>query len=996
MRDAGLRQSTVTDTEYPPDSQPIGDGGRAARDVPPTEPRAGETASFTLGPDGRVRSWNRTAESLTGWDDDVVDEHVSVLFADGDDGLDNCTIDAALDSVTRTGHFETGVRCVGPAGALLPASVTITPRSGNGDGPAEYTVVLRDETARTQVADERRLLAAVSREVARAESFAGGVETVLAAVCDHTQWAYGEAWVPADDGQSLEYVVGHAADTALQPFLNNSTSVTLPAGEGLPGRVYASGMPEWIPDASEKPESVFSRAGPAADVGLRAALGIPITTGDRVVAVLAFFLRERREADDRLVEVVTDVAADLGGLMARKRTDDALAQERALLGQVFETSPVGLLVADTDGTIERANREVGEIAGRPPESLAGRRFESVGEYQNASDETVPGGALPVARALETGETIQDVELRLSREDGEHVWVRVSASPIRSDDGSLEGVTVALEDVTEHREREQSLRTFREAVEQAGHSIYVTDPDGTIQYVNPAFEAMTGYSAAEATGQTPNILNSGEHDKEFFADLWGTILDGGVWTGEVVNERKSGEQYVINQTIAPIVDDAGEIEQFVAVNDEITEQKRRERTLRRQRNSLERVRQILESLRPINRELARAGTREEIDRIVCEQLAASDAYLFAWVGDYNRAAGQIEPREWAGIADGFVDALDLSVADGFDRGPFDRAVSEQKVCVLREITTDPASETRRNRAITYGYQSVAAVPVTYGETVLGVIGVYSARREAFDKYERGLLRELGERIGHAINAAENKRLLQADTIVEVEFEVGTADSAFASVAAALDCQLSVTSVTPTDDRGYLCYVAVDGEPPAAVVEALADRTDVGRARVVRARGDTGVVEAIVWTGPTPALLEHGATIRSLEAAEGGATLTAETAPQSDVGALISDLEAANPATVFLAKRTHTREAATLTMTQTAVEETLTDRQREVLALAYHAGFFESPRDSTGEELAGALGISAPTLYQHVRKGVRKILGLLVDADSLRPAPARDERPVAAND
>jgi len=74
---------------------------------------------------------------------------------------------------------------------------------------------------------------------------------------------------------------------------------------------------------------------------------------------------------------------------------------------------------------------------------------------------------------------------------------------------------------------------------------------------------------------------------------------------------------------------------------------------------------------------------------------------------------------------------------------------------------------------------------------------------------------------------------------------------------------------------------------------------------------------------------------------------------------------------------------------AIEESLTDRQREVLTLAYHAGFFESPRDSTGEELAEALGVAAPTFYQHVRTAVRKVLSLLVDAEDLRTDPDRDE-------
>jgi PAS domain S-box-containing protein len=116
-----------------------------------------------------------------------------------------------------------------------------------------------------------------------------------------------------------------------------------------------------------------------------------------------------------------------------------------------------------------------------------------------------------------------------------------------------------------------LRSFKRAVEQAGHSIYITDTDGTIRYVNPAFEATTGYTAEEAFGARPTMLKSGEHDETFYEDLWEAILSGEVWQSEIVNERKNGDRYVVNQTIAPIQVD-GEIVRFVAVNADITDRR----------------------------------------------------------------------------------------------------------------------------------------------------------------------------------------------------------------------------------------------------------------------------------------------------------------------------------------------------------------------------------------------------------------------------------------
>jgi len=128
------------------------------------------------------------------------------------------------------------------------------------------------------------------------------------------------------------------------------------------------------------------------------------------------------------------------------------------------------------------------------------------------------------------------------------------------------------------QREARARKFKKAADHSGHAILITDRDGTIQYVNDTWEKMTGYSAAEAIGENPRVLKSGEHDEGFYEEMWSTILSGEVWEGEIVNERKSGDQFVVRQTAAPILGDEGEIQWIVAIYDEITEQKAYERRL----------------------------------------------------------------------------------------------------------------------------------------------------------------------------------------------------------------------------------------------------------------------------------------------------------------------------------------------------------------------------------------------------------------------------------
>ncbi|MFP8957308.1 PAS domain S-box protein [Natrialbaceae archaeon A-CW3] len=120
--------------------------------------------------------------------------------------------------------------------------------------------------------------------------------------------------------------------------------------------------------------------------------------------------------------------------------------------------------------------------------------------------------------------------------------------------------------------------LKSALNQAGHAIYVTDVDGTIQYVNTAFEDVFGYSANEAIGTTPALLSSGEYSDDFYQDLWETILDGDTWHHEMVDRTKSGEKIILDQTISPIKTDDGEIDGFVAINKDITTKKHREEEL----------------------------------------------------------------------------------------------------------------------------------------------------------------------------------------------------------------------------------------------------------------------------------------------------------------------------------------------------------------------------------------------------------------------------------
>ncbi|MFP4626309.1 MAG: PAS domain S-box protein, partial [Natronomonas sp.] len=245
-----------------------------------------------------------------------------------------------------------------------------------------------------------------------------------------------------------------------------------------------------------------------------------------------------------------------------------------------ENAGHAVVITDIDGTITYVNPEFEALSGYTPEEALGQSPAMLNSGVH-DDEFYQ----ELWRTILSGDVWQG-EIINERKDGSRYTIDQTISPIVDGSGHIDGFVAINRDVTAREERERNLRQFRSAVEHAGHAVVITNVDGIIEYVNPAFESLSGYSAAEAIGETPALLKSGEHDREFYQELWGTVLAGDIWRSEVVNESKDGSNYVVDQTIAPIQPNPDEPPTgFVSINQDITDLKEYEHELEQQNERL---------------------------------------------------------------------------------------------------------------------------------------------------------------------------------------------------------------------------------------------------------------------------------------------------------------------------------------------------------------------------------------------------------------------------
>lgn len=273
-----------------------------------------------------------------------------------------------------------------------------------------------------------------------------------------------------------------------------------------------------------------------------------------------------------------------------RQVESTLRDSEARFKALFQGAPDAIIITDKNSRIVLVNNQsitlfgysMDELLGNSIEILIPERFrEAYYKYQKAfidEIDTRPGISLPL------------FGIRKNRRE---IPIEIALSPVKIPSGVI--FTNIIRDLTIRKEAEEQLRLQSVALESAANGIVITDRNGNIQWVNPAFTKMTGYTVDEVIGKNPRIQNSGLVQQEVFSNLWKTILSGSVWHGELVNRRKDGSIMTEEQTIAPVRDGAGQIIHFVSIKQDITERKHAEEVLSNRSDQIATLNRVMRSL-----------------------------------------------------------------------------------------------------------------------------------------------------------------------------------------------------------------------------------------------------------------------------------------------------------------------------------------------------------------------------------------------------------------
>ncbi|HEY9674451.1 MAG TPA: adenylate/guanylate cyclase domain-containing protein [Waterburya sp.] len=314
---------------------------------------------------------------------------------------------------------------------------------------------------RQRAEEEIFFLVSITQSIAEADDFHSALSIILRSCCETIGWDFGEAWIPNQDGSLLEYSQSwHTNDPSLLEFSNQSLTLQCPPNCGLPGRVWSSQKPEWIEDVSEQSNQIFRGSYSADAAGLKTGFGVPILFNNQVLAILIFFKKGATSLQRHVVELINAVATQLGSLIQRKQTEEALRIAEEKYHSIVENAVEGIFQFLPSGQYLSANRALARIYGYESpadlihsiQDISRQLYVKPNHYQEFTD------------AIEADNHVKDFESLVYRKDGSTIWISESTRAVRDRDGKLLYYEGTVSEITERKLIQEALKFEQEQTE----------------------------------------------------------------------------------------------------------------------------------------------------------------------------------------------------------------------------------------------------------------------------------------------------------------------------------------------------------------------------------------------------------------------------------------------------------------------------------------------------------------------------------------------------
>jgi len=721
----------------------------------------------------------------------------------------------------------------------------------------------------------------------------------------------------------------------------------------------------------------------------------------------------------QVLPIRNDSGAVVAGMTVSQDVTAQPSRERELqtarnrYESLIENAPAPIFVTDEEGTIDELNEKAEALTGRDRGELVGESILALvpngqeDRYTQSLQSHVSAGG--TRRYLPDGEQMYLVDA-----EGTQIPVEVSLSVI--DEDGEKRVHACFKDISNYVWYETALEELHEGVGELVHSesqaevaqaivdtaidslelelvsVNLVDTDaGVLSPIaysddvpdvvgDPPSFPLTESVAGEAFlgDETICISDVRSHEAVYNPDTpirsqlvvsvgeFGVIICGAT-TVDTFDQEDRRLLELLSRNAESV---------FTRVNRE-QQLRRRETELEAQTETLQRVEDLNTRIRKLTQSATESETRAELEQKVCDELCSQGPFAFGWVGELSPERDELRPRTWSGRNEGYLDACSLSL-DGGSSEPAVRAAETNESVVVDNTAIDIQQEPWRREATSRNFSSVISVPIVFQGVLYGVLTLYAEQRDGFSHRLQEVLEDWGGFMGYTIKESERTNAILAQQGTALRFSIESEACPLLRIARDSGCTLIFEGLRGKDGDEATVFVRVLGCSTKTFLEKTQQASVISSVTEIRESEDDALFQITISdTFIASTLARYGIRLENIIGDDQSSVrVRVETPPTIPVHRAVEIVSTEYPNATLLGSEELTSDLWSGDQSPERALPRLTDRQREAVELAYHGGYFESPKELSGQELAEQMGISSSSFNTHLRTAERKLIGALI--------------------